>query len=350
MAKENWLIDPGELDEYQRKIRELSIDESYVIKGSAGSGKTILALYRANDIRIRALANSNNGNADFSLVVFTKALKEFIRSGVLELGINVQQVIHYKAWDGSPVDFVIVDEAQDFTKDEIDIFMAAKIKSIMMYGDTQQQIYREIKDTPVMSIEEIAKHVNLPVKELSNNYRLPKLIADFASHLTSDKNLAAKCVKVGVEKPKLKKFSKWEDELNYIIEEIKTRNYTDVAILLPFNDKKSGRFNNFHRNIETVKEYFENQSFPFEVKMNSEMDLDFDTTLPKLMTYHSSKGLQFETVFIPFCDAPQHDNWFIRNYQNALYVALTRTYRNLYLTHSERLTPFFRTIPVSKYE
>ena len=51
------------------------------------------------------------------------------------------------------------------------------------------------------------------------------------------------------------------------------------------------------------------------------------------MTYHSAKGLQFETVFLPY----------IENFSNkdsarkALYVAMTRTYRNLYVMYSTRL-------------
>ena len=41
---------------------------------------------------------------------------------------------------------------------------------------------------------------------------------------------------------------------------------------------------------------------------------------------------------------------FVEHYQNPLYVALTRTYKNLYLTHTDRLTPFMRGIPSSKYD
>ena len=354
MPREKWLVDPGELDEFQREIRSISINDSYVVKGCAGSGKTILALYRANDIRIQAIAENENATASFNMVVFTKALRGFIRSGVQELGINLKQVIHFEKWDGSAVDYIVVDEAQDFTKEEVDIFSSAKKKSMMLYGDTQQQIYNGLKNGGVLSIEEIEKHLGLPHRELLKNYRLPKLIASFASYLSNDKNLENKCTKTGTEKPRLKKFKTWQDELDFIINEIQTRNYTDVAILLPFNTKKVAPYNNFHRNVEAVKAYFDEKDFRHEFKMraddNDTMELDFDSDLPKVVTYHSSKGLQFETVFIPFCDFPGHDSWFAEKYQNPLYVATTRTYRNLYLTHSARLTPFFTGIPTSKFE
>ena len=349
MPKEKWLIDPAELDEFQRDIRGLGINDSYAVKGCAGSGKTILALYRANDIRIDTLAGDENAIASFTLVVYTKALREFIKSGIIELGIPIKQVIHWEKWDGDEVDYIIVDEAQDFTQGRMDVFNGAKIKSIMLYGDTQQKLY-----PGGMSIEAAAKHLSIEQKELLKNYRLPRAIASFASHLCEDKDLESKCVKVGTEKPRLKQFSSWQNELDFIINEIKTRNYTDVAILLPFNTIKKAKSNNGHRNIETVKEYFDSVDFRHEVKMSedesSAFELDFGSDNPKVMTFHSSKGLQFETVFIPFCDYPNHDNWFQKNYENPFYVAVTRTYKNLYITHSEGLSPFLKEIPSTKYD
>ncbi len=348
MPKEKWLIDPAEFDEFQREISGLSVDDSYVIKGSAGSGKTLLALYRARDIRIKSIVENGNSSS-FTMVVFTKSLRSFITSAVRDLGLNIDQVIHYEKWDGSPVDYVVVDEAQDFNQEQINMLSASKLKSIMLYGDTQQQIY-----STGLTIEEIVKQLNIPEKQLINNYRLPKSIAGFASYLSNDKDLEKNCVRPGSEKPRIIKFGSWQNELDYIIDEISNRNYTDVAILLPFNIKEKAVHRNGHRNVEFVKNYFDSKNFSHECKMrdleHDNMELDFDSDLPKVMPFHSSKGLQFETVFIPFCDYPCHDDWFINGFKKPLYVALTRTYRNLYLTHTERLTPFFKDIPNSKYE
>ena len=47
------------------------------------------------------------------------------------------------------------------------------------------------------------------------------------------------------------------------------------------------------------------------------------------MTYHSAKGLQFETVFLPAVMQPTSPVQ-----QKALYVAMTRTYRDLYVMYS----------------
>jgi superfamily I DNA/RNA helicase len=354
MPKEKWLIDPGELDEFQRDIRGLSINDSYIVKGCAGSGKTILALYRANDIRIEALAEDESTIPSFTMVVYTKALRGFIRSGIIDLEIPIKQVIHYDVWDGSAVDYIVVDEAQDFTKEEMEVLVAAGKKSIMLYGDTQQQLYNYLKTGGVLSIEATATHLDIPQKELLKNYRLPKEIGAFASFLSIDKALEHKCVKTGGQKPRIIEFASWESELDFIIKEIRTRNYTDVAILLPFNIHKKATRNNGHRNVEDVKEYFDKLGFSHEFKMRDDgsdtIELDFDSELPKVITFHSSKGLQFETVFIPFCDYPNHDTWFGDRYQNPLYVAITRTYRNLYITHSNALSPFLNSIPKNKYD
>src|ERR1700733_16209144 len=118
MPREKWLIDLSELDEFQRAIRQLSINDSYIVKGCAGSGKTVLALHRANDIFIQAFAGKTP--ASFTIVVYTKALGSFIKSGILELGMSLNQVVHYEKWDGSPVDYIVVDGAQDFNQEKID--------------------------------------------------------------------------------------------------------------------------------------------------------------------------------------------------------------------------------------
>jgi len=152
MPREKWLIDPSELDEFQRTIRGLPIDESYVIKGCPGSGKTLLALYRALDIYIDKIAEDEFDPPSFTLVVYTKALKGFIRSGIIELGVPIHQIIHFQKWDGDAVDYIIVDEAQDFTSSEISDLNNASLKSIMLYGDSEQQLYKEKAGAKTLNI------------------------------------------------------------------------------------------------------------------------------------------------------------------------------------------------------
>lgn len=344
--------DPSEFDAFQKDISSIPLNKSYAVQGSAGSGKTILALQRAQEIH--NLAAAEGKKARFTIVVFSTLLKEFIKTGIQDLGYDMDQVVTYEQWDGDPIGYVLVDEAQDFTQSEIEtLFNAAEI-SIMYYGDSSQQIFAGLKEEKVLSMKEISDELKIPLKQLTHNYRLPKLIADFAGHLMPEENLKHFCKREGADKPIIKKFNHWKEEIDYIFNEINERNFTDVGIFLPFNTQRKGLLNNFHRNMEDLRLYLDEMGYPYECKMSvdegSENSIDFDTTTPKVMTFHSCKGLQFETVFIPFCDAPQHDSWFDNAYRKPYYVGLTRPYKFLYLTHSERLSPFFNKIPSSKYQ
>jgi superfamily I DNA/RNA helicase len=349
MPKEKWLIDPSELDEFQKTIYDLDVNDSYIIKGGAGSGKTLLALYRAQDVKIRAEIDGELPS--FIVIVFTKTLSSFIKSAIINLGIDIRQVLHFEKWDKDNIDYIIADECQDFTKEQVDEMFMAQQKSIMFYGDSHQQVYEE-----GLTLEQIAEQTSLPIKELERNYRLPKTIAEFVYHLGTDINLRDKCMNPGFEKPRIIEYKNWQEELDFIIAEINSRRYDDVAVLLPFNNKSSARYTNEEiRNVENVISYFDSKRFRYEAKLkdsnNRNIDnLDFDSELPKVMTFHGSKGLQFETVFIPFCDYPIPGEWLDKHVKKPLYVALTRTCKNLYITHSGNITEYFNKIPSYKFD
>ena len=109
---------------------------------------------------------------------------------------------------------------------------------------------------------------------------------------------------------------------------IQAQNLTDVGILLPHNDK-----------VKVVYEALNELGGNYEVRYNDKEDwhnskdtLNFKSTNPKVMTYHSAKGLQFETVFLPNLEDYDEDHG--ESDRKALYVAMTRTYRNLYVMYS----------------
>ena len=83
--------------------------------------------------------------------------------------------------------------------------------------------------------------------------------------------------------------------------------------------------------------------------------LDFSTSNPKVMTYHSAKGLQFRDVFIPFCENSIVNKSMLDRktrepfYPGPLYVAVTRAVDRLTITYSETLTDFFDNIPQNLY-
>lgn len=50
MAKRSFYVKDSELDDYQVKVINKKTDNSYIVKGCAGSGKSILALWKAKQI------------------------------------------------------------------------------------------------------------------------------------------------------------------------------------------------------------------------------------------------------------------------------------------------------------
>lgn len=331
MAKRNFYIKESEFDDYQVKVVQRRIDKSFIVKGCAGSGKSILALWKVKQIQ-----EENKGS--FYFVVFTKTLKKYMEDGIKEIGLNDSRVVYHWEWenklDAPNVDYLVVDESQDFSEDDIRLFRARANKALIMYGDSAQQLYSFRQENPPISIEEIAVLTKYPMEQLMFNHRLPKKIARFAEYIeTSGDDLAERCKTEGIELPKILEYNNLKEQLDAIIDLIKNRGYDDTGILFPKNEHVVYAYN-----------YFKKQGLEVEAKFNRSIDLDFSTSLPKLTTYHSSKGLQFEAVFLPDCEEISDAT------QNALYVAVTRTYQDLFVMHSGNLTHFFNSIPNNLYE
>ena len=76
-------------------------------------------------------------------------------------------------------DYIIVDEIQDFSDDEIREFLAATNKHFFFFGDTAQSIYEGLKKTVPLDRINALVPFNMKVKnwELYRNYRLPLPVA-----------------------------------------------------------------------------------------------------------------------------------------------------------------------------
>ena len=306
-------------------------DNSYIVKGCAGSGKSILALWKAKQIQ-------DEHKGTYLYIVFTKALMQYMADGISQVGIPQRNVDYHWHWQnraGCPsADYIIVDEAQDFSKEDIELFRSKAKKALLLYGDSAQQLYTFIKDKQTVSMEDIQYFTKFPVEQLVFNHRLPKKIARLAQYLNSESDeLEERCTEEGVEKPKIIKYNNITEQYDAIISLIQNKNMEDVGILFRHNDE-----------VERAYEYFKNHGVNVEAKYGQFMDLDFSSDNPKMMTYHSSKGLQFEHVFIPECTVEDDAN------RNPLYVAVTRTYRALYIMHSGNLSSLFDDVPTSLYD
>ena len=352
--KKDWMIKESELDDDQIKVLMATLDKSCVVAGCAGSGKSVLALIKTQRIQ------KEYGN-NYKVIVFTKALCHYLNAGKEELGLS-NDFFYHEEWKWKKIlkqygrkgafmvyardengdkipykpsaDYIIVDEIQDFSKEEIQEFISATKKNFFFFGDTAQSIYEGLKTT--IPVDDIRMHVpnRMAVKEweLYRNYRLPIPVAKVAQKVGVDVGPFIESTYKSIETaiPRFIEYNSSEDQIEAIHRIIKTNNMTDVAILLPHNDyvkEVYDRLCSLGGNYEI--RYNDKEDF-----RNSQDSLNFNSTNPKVMTYHSAKGLQFETVFLPYIE--NFDDTKISD-RKALYVAMTRTYRNLYVMYTDYL-------------
>jgi superfamily I DNA/RNA helicase len=174
-----------------------------------------------------------------------------------------------------------------------------------------------------------------PTEQLVFNHRLPKKVARVAEYINSESDvLERRCQNEGTELPKIFEYRTFEEQLDAIIQIIRNRNFEDVGILFRHN-----------RDVDRATAYFKAHGLPnVEAKINESIDLNFKSDNPKIMTYHSAKGLQFEAIFMPKLED------FDDSQQKSLYVAATRTYKYLYMMWSDYEPDFLSNIPKELYE
>ena len=335
------MIKESELDDDQIKVLTATLDKSCIVSGCAGSGKSVLALIKAQRIQ------KERGN-DYEIIVYTKALCRYMESGRKALGLN-NPFYYYWKWknkDNKPMaDYIIVDEIQDFTSEEIQEFINAARKNFFFFGDTAQSIYDGLKVTVALEdIGYLLPQGNKPkMSELYRNYRLPIQVAKFVQYVGVGLNpFEESTYKNAGGDDSIPHVLQYESPIEQIkaIKRIIGDRLTDAAILLPHNEhvKEVGKI------LTSLEVNYEQQYRDREDYRNSKDNLDFNTSNLKLLTYHSAKGLQFETVFLPLLET-----FDVEAKRKALYVAMTRTYKQLYIMYSGNLPNVLADIPAELY-
>ena len=296
--KKDWMIKESELDEDQIKVLMATLDKSCIVTGCAGSGKSVLALIKAQ--RIQKERGDN-----YKIIVFTKALCQYMNSGRQELKLH-NQFLYYWIWKNrqecSSADYILVDEIQDFDEEEIKEFITATNKHFFFFGDTAQSIYEGLKDTmPVEDIGYLLPKGDRPKDfGLYRNYRLPIPVAKLVQHVGIDLPLFEESTYKSPETtiPHILKYDDLKNQIIAIKDIIKRKDLSDVAILLPHGDMVKA-VGNMLNDLDTNIELRYNDKEDWH---NSKDTLNFSTSNPKIMTYHSAKGLQFETIFLPWIE------------------------------------------------
>ena len=333
-------VEKESMDDEQLDLIGDTIDKSMIVAGCAGSGKSVIAMYKAQQIL--------ESKGDVILIAYTKSLNRYMRQGK-ENSLDERFFYHWQWIDqGMPkADYIIVDEIQDFDKEEIMQFINAARKCFFFFGDTAQSIYRAFgKET--LTIDQISSMTGIKVSRLYNNYRLPKPIAKITQEylgLTEENNVRKYSESLYLSKenasPVFVECHSRQEQIDCIISIIRKNKYRNVGILVPENDL-----------VLEIMNAFTSEKFACEFKFNAGYNdyrnkdtLNFKTEYPKLMTYHSAKGLQFETVILPFYQGANN-----LDEKKSLYVAMTRTYRHLYVLYNGDMLKPLKGVPERLYE
>jgi len=346
MPRRDWMVRESDLekDDYEYRVLHAVLDKSCIVSGCAGSGKSVLALIKAQRIQ------REKNTLRYKIIVYTKALCKYMNAGREELDLRTPFTYHWKFSEaGYPkTDYIIVDEIQDFDKEEIQGFISAANKHFFFFGDTAQSIYNGIPKrdgTPkvTMPVNRISSIVpdnkDFEIFNLCHNYRLPLPVAKVVQHIGIGLPPFNENIYKSPENsiPRFVKYNTLEEQIRSIAGMIKNNSVSDVGILVPFNE-----------DVDRISEMLNKYNIHHELKSKTEENLDFTTDNPKVMTYHSAKGLQFENVFLPGI-APLNPARR-ESEQKALYVAMTRTYRNLYVMYSGSLPSPLREVPPTLYK
>ena len=330
----------------------------HIIRGVAGSGKTVILLARAKFL------STLYPNWKILVLCYNKALSEFFKDKLKEFK-NVE-VRTYHSWclkklsdakidvvktrenydsyweEGLPSNLlkayndgkahkneyqaILIDEGQDFAQIWYKTVLEAldkKTESLLIALDGSQTIYNRKVSWKSLGIQIIGR-----TKVLKVNYRNTRQImesayelireidkkGDFVFEENPDYVVPEKVLRDGPA-PEFKKFEKFEEEkeflINWVTATIKENSSEDIMILCSNNKDEEG-----------IKSYLSKKGLRTSGAVEK-------TNTPKIVvsTIHSAKGLESDRVLIM-------DTQLLEKYQNSeakrlLYIAMTRSREKL---------------------
>lgn len=255
--------------------------------------------------------------------------------------------------DGQQYHAILVDEAQDFAPSWFQVvqqLLNPQTNMLFVVADAAQKIYKRALSWKALGIDVSGGRSRILNKSYRNTYEILKvayeLIADdsvLKEELQSQgediiqPDLDSKQMRRGAM-PIILQFSDSASECNYIAEEI---------IRLHENGFEWHEIAIIHRN----KQFLRNEmakalwryNIPMEILVNRNPDSERFSV--KLVTMHSSKGLEFSAVFIagidrlkpsPGLNAEELKEQITKERQ-LLYVGMTRARERLYISHTGML-------------
>ena len=350
-----WLVPRSDLTPEQLRAVELDPSEHRLIFGGPGSGKTQILLHRA-----RYLCDRYSVGPDrVRIFVYTNVLKDYIRSALDLLRLPESCVSTFDFWvvdfyeksinpelprnaygrpdfafirqevlqtltrrPTSPVfDYVLVDEGQDLDSTSFELLRLTS-RHLTVCIDHKQRIYDSGS-----AESEILQRLGLRRRNSSllAAFRCCPFVVKLAAEYITDSVekeayiKQARTAQTERETPLLYTAKDFEDERRRLVEIVRIRlaKGERIAILLPLNRQVYGFAQGLRRD---------------GIEVDTQNELDFTTDQPKILTYHSAKGLTFDTVLLPRL-LPRSFTWLSEEtIERLLFVAISRATKWVYLS------------------
>ena len=364
-------VDLKLLDLEQENFAKSLGDGHYLIKGVAGSGKTLVLTYRARYL--------SNLHPDWKIlfVCYNKSLKNYVKKMLnnlmqkdysnnidvrhfyqlvaLKTGQSVQKLPDEKsdAWDrrvglmlllagqsnkivGGKYDAILLDEAQDFSTEWLSgvRFLLNNNDSFTIALDPAQDVYRRKRvwrDARIDVLGRRSRKLKQSYRNTSEILRLAIRFRGFDNYIENDEEDNPDSIIVPNEiehhgdKASIIRFINYSEALQKIIEDIKNLvdqnnySYKDIAIIICSNNTVGFDPNSDLFDIPSRSLLLSNQRDDF--------DIDEDTV--KIITVESSKGLEWKIVYLIGIDGMPRENRDVQAENNLVYIGMTRAQEKL---------------------
>ncbi len=255
---------------------------------------------------------------------------------------------------------IIIDEAQDLTKVQLDFISYlkedSKDSSILFLMDVAQSIYPQAWLVKGRSFKSIGYDMKGKGFKLSKNYRTTTEISECAySLLSKDMNIVTddNFVKPSLlekhgEYPIYRHFKDSKEQNQYLVKLVKALIKQDYSL------KEIAIVSKMNKNLELIQDKLMQEGIACLCFKNNLAE-DFDTNKVKLLTMHSIKGLEFKVVILVDLNSniipyPQKgleledradDETMERK---LLYVGMTRAQEKLFMCSYGEASKFIRDI------
>ena len=368
--------DDDELSREQLEIYNHNLDSNLIINGAAGSGKTILAILRAKKL-------SEKGKSVL-FIVYTNVLKAYTNLAMDKFGLKNVRLAKltdlaketlgfpkYKLSDEDRnqlckaynYDHVIVDEAQDFSMKDFKMFSYfGKFHTICC--DRKQGIFDQDFDPEKIGVLEANGKILYPdikQKILGFTYRNPENILKLSLNYYWQKFNV-----IPAERQGIKFYGKTDgnstlihtnNEIDTIAKLIKNRGENAIGVIVPRGEAAKYLSEALEaRGIRTQKRYkIYRSGNNGQRRVTIIDDIDFNTTDTKVVTFWSCKGIQFDSVIIPFMDeatSPQYAEYSNQSAEGkAMYVGMTRPKEKLFFIQPQEYSfPYKEYLDPNLYE